>query len=166
MRAVHVLFYKPQADDFWLNHVVVAFSPPYSHCDIQFDDGIASSVYQNEAVYMEAKKFSRLNYERVSLTFTDDEYARIFKFCETSYRTRVGFDLTGMLCAYLPWRSRMPTDKTFCSRYICEALNESHRDEFVKLDPSSVTPSSLHTKLAENNRRFIDVSAGRMRQLL
>ena len=166
MPLIHAFFYAPNDTDNILNRVVTTYDPPYSHCDIQFDDGISSFMYQNEAVYMEAKKFSRLNYERVSLTFTDDEYARIFKFCETSYRTRVGFDLTGMLCAYLPWRSRMPTDKTFCSRYICEALNESHRDEFVKLDPSSVTPSSLHTKLAENNRRFIDVSAGRMRQLL
>ena len=165
MRAVHVLFYQPQPDDHWINHVVTTFSPPYSHCDIQFDDGVASSIYQNETVYMHAKSFSRNNYKRVSLTFTDDEYARIRKFCNDSHSSRVGFDLRGMIFAYLPWGSTKPPDKTFCSRYIAEALRQSARPEFKTLEPSCATPSGLHFILTSSNKSFIDVSEARMRRL-
>ena len=166
MRAVHVLFYQPQSDDYWLNHVVTMFSPPYSHCDVQFEDGVASSIYQTETVYMHAKQFSRLNYKRVSLTFTDAEYARIRKFCSTAHETKVGFDLPGMLCAYLPWGSRKPTDRTFCSRYICEALQHSGRPEFGPLESSVVTPSSLHSLLVTNNKSFLHVSESRMKYII
>ncbi len=165
MRAVHVLFYQPQSDDHWINHVVSAFSPPFSHCDIQFDDGVASSIYQNETVYMQKKSFSRNNYKRISLTFTDDEYGRIRKFCNDCHANRVGFDLTGMICAYLPWGSRKPTEKTFCSRYIAEALRKSERPEYKTIEPSCATPSGLHGMLASSNKSFIDVSEARMRRL-
>ena len=163
MRAVHVLFYQPNSDDFWLNHLVAMFSPPYSHCDIQFEDGVASSIYQNETVYMQTKQFSRLNYKRVSLTFSDDEYNRILQFCRKAHQARVAFDLPGMLCAYFPWGSRKPADKTFCSRYICEALKCSGRSEFAPLEPSCVTPSSLHSHLVTNNKSFLHVSESRMK---
>ena len=166
MRAVHLLFYKPQSDDFWLNHVVSAFSPPYSHCDIQFDDGVASSIYQNESVYLQAKSFSRLNYKRVSLTFTDDETARIRAFCTNAHVGRVGFDLTGMVCSFLPWGSRKPADKTFCSRYIAEALKHSGRAEYNSLESSRATPSGLHTLLSSSNKSFIDVSEARMKRIM
>ena len=166
MRAVHLLFYKPQSDDHWVNHVVSAFSPPYSHCDIQFDDGIASSIYQNETVYLQKKSFSRLNYKRVSLTFTDDESARIREFCEKAHGSRVGFDLTGMICSYLPWGSRKPPDKTFCSRYIAEALKHSGRSEYRSLESSRATPSGLHNMLSSSHKSFIDVSEARMKRIV
>ena len=70
MRAVHVLFYRPQPDDLWLNHVVTFVSPPYSHCDIQFENEVTSSIYQHETVYMEKKSLSRLNFERISVKVT------------------------------------------------------------------------------------------------
>jgi hypothetical protein len=165
MRAVHVLFYQPQSDDHWINHLVTTFSPPYSHCDIQFDDGVASSIYQNETVYMQAKSFSRNNYKRISLTFTDDECSRIRKFCSNAHASLIGFDLTGMILSYMPFSLRNPSDKTFCSRYIAEALRHSGRPEFSTLHPSCTTPSSLHAILSCNNKSFIDVSEARMRRL-
>jgi len=166
MRAVHVLFYEPQSDDYWLNHVVTMFSPPYSHCDIQFEDGVASSIYQNETVYMYPKQFSRLNYKRVSLTFTDSEYERILQFCRAAHGSKIGFDLPGMLCAYLPWGSRRPQDRTFCSRYVCEALQCSARTEFGHLEPSRVTPSTLHALLVGTNKSFLHVSESRMKNIV
>ena len=165
MRAVHILFYRPQSEDYWLNHVVTAFSPPFSHCDIQFDDGMASSIYQNETVYMQKKSFSRNNYERISLTFTDEECGRIRRFCDSSHSSRVGFDLTGMLLSYLPFALRRPSGKTFCSRYIAEALKQSGRPEFSSLEPLCTTPSGLHGVLFSTNKVFIDVSEARMKRL-
>jgi hypothetical protein len=165
MRAIHVLFYSPQPDDHWLNHLVTYFSPPYSHCDLQFEDGTATSIYQHEAVYLEPKSFSRLNYHRVSLSVTDAEYGRIQQFCQHAHREGVGFDYAGMVMAYLPYSPRQPADKTFCSRFIVEALQQSGRPEFAHAHPPSVTPSSLHELLANTNKGFLHVSDARLQRM-
>jgi len=165
MRAVHVLFYLPQPDDHWLNHLVTRISPPYSHCDIQFDDEVASSIYQNETVYMQKKSFSRLNYHRVSLSVADDEYKRIYDFCEKSCQNMVQFDPMGMVGTFIPFYNFRPPGKTFCSRYVCEALQASGREEFMKLAPARTSPSQLHHTLQESKKGFIHVSNKRMMKI-
>lgn len=166
MRAVHVLFYKPEKADHWVNHLVTTFSPPYSHCDIQFDNNVASSIYQNETVYMEKKNFSRPNYERLSLTLTDDEYQRVYGFCSDKFKNKVAFDPTGMVLSFVPFVQRKPPDKTFCSRYVCEALQASGRKEFAGINSSHVSPSSLHTRLQLNNKGFLHISENRILKII
>lgn len=163
MRAVHVLFYRPQVDDHWLNHLVTFVSPPYSHCDIQFDDGVASSIYQNESVYMQSKSFSRLNYFRLSLTMTDEEYARVYAFCKRAHEAKVGFDLPGMMFSYMmPMYTYRPANKTFCSRYVWEALQASGRREYQNINPARMSPSRLHNELVARNVSFLHVPERRM----
>jgi hypothetical protein len=162
MRAVHVLFYVPQADDHWLNHVVTRISPPYSHCDIQFEDEVASSIYQNETVYMYKKTFSRLNYHRISIAVADDEYNRIYKFCESACQNMVKFDPMGMVGTFIPLYYFRPEGKTFCSRYVCEALQASGRQEFLDLSPARTTPSQLHAALESTRKGFLHIPQKRM----
>ena len=159
------MFYRPDTDDMWLNHVVAFASPPYSHCDIQFEDGTASSIYQNEAVYMKPKQFSRNNYERLSITLTDEEYARVRAFCERAHNAKTQFDTLGMYLSYTPFGGGTPQSKTFCSRYIAEALMSSGREEFRSLRPTTTTPSSLHKTIASTGRGFIHIGPSRLHQL-
>lgn len=166
MRAVHVLFYRPERDDRWLNHLVTLLSPPFSHCDIQFEDEVASSIYQNETVYMCKKSFFRNNYERVSFTVTEDEYDRIYSYCENACRNMVAFDPVGMVGSFMPLYYLRPSHKTFCSRFVCEALQASGRIEFSNLSPPRMTPSGLFGVLIEANKNFIHVSGRRMCHLL
>lgn len=165
MRAIHLLFYRPDTDDMWLNHVVAFASPPYSHCDIQFEDGMASSIYQNESVYLKMKQFSRTNYERLSITTTDEEYYRIRAFCEKAHASKTRFDTLGMYMSYTPFGGTTPQTKTFCSRYIAEALMSSGRDEFRTLSPTTTTPSSLHRIITSTGRSFIHIGPNRLDQL-
>jgi hypothetical protein len=165
MRAVHVLFYRPQTDDHWINHLVSFFSPPFSHCDIQFEDGLASSIYSRESVYLQQKRFSRLNYERISLTMTDDEYAQVMAFCKQAHSTKVQFDLPGMLMSYMPMGSVRREGLTYCSRYIAEALQASLRKDFSNMRTGAVSPSSLYRTLKEQHRSFVYVAANRLDQL-
>jgi hypothetical protein len=165
MRAVHVLFYQPQSDDHWLNHVVTRLSPPYSHCDIQFDDEVASSIYQNETVYMHKKSFSRLNYHRISLTFTEEEYWKIYSFCEHSCKLLVKFDPMGMVGSYIPFYYFQPKDRTFCSRYVTEALQASGRPAFMSLSPARITPSQLHSILQQTHASFLHIPDKRMAKI-
>ena len=167
MRAVHVLFYRPNKDDRWLNHVVTTFSPPFSHCDLQFDDNLATSIYQNEPVYMETKSFSRLNYERHSICVSDDEYRKIRKFCENKHKEKIFFDPVGMVMSFFPllyWRA--PSNKTFCSRYITEALQASERNEFKALNSIHTTPSSLYNFLSVQNKSFLHISDSRLHKVI
>lgn len=165
MRAIHVLFYKPQSDDRWLNHVVTFFSPPYSHCDLQFEDGFATSIYQKETVYFEKKSFSRSNYNRISLTMSDDEYDKIYQFCVDAYKHKVGFDLAGMVGSYLPFSIGKPRDKTFCSRYVTEALQSAKKKEFNALQATNTTPSFLFHTLNNLNKSFLHIPEKRMLKL-
>jgi len=165
MRAVHVLFYRPQPDDRWLNHLVTTINPPFSHCDIQFDDEVASSVYQNETVYMCKKSFSRLNYERLSFSVSESEFNAMYKFCEQSCRSMVRFDPLGMVGTFIPFYFLRPANRTFCSRYVCEALQASGRAEFQDLSPARTTPSDLHKKLSGQNKSFIHVGQKRLLSL-
>ena len=162
MRAVHVLFYRPQPDDLWLNHVVTFVSPPYSHCDIQFENEVASSIYQNETVYLEKKSFSRLNYERVSMTFTDAEYAKIYSFCEDAHRAQVKFDPVGMVGSFLPLYAFRPSAKTFCSRYVAEALQASGKEEYNGINPARTSPSALHAFLSSAQKSFLHIPSKRL----
>ena len=165
MRAIHVLFYKPSAGDHWINHLVTSLSPPFSHCDLQFDDGTATSVYQWEAVYMEKKNFTRLNYERISITLDDHEYQQVWEFCQAAFKAQVRFDMIGMALSRIPIGLRKPSDRTYCSRYVIEALQKSGRAEFNKLNPLTTSPSTLHTALDATGKGFIHISEARMKRL-
>jgi hypothetical protein len=169
MRALHLLFYRPGPDDHWVNHLVTAVAPPFSHCDMQFDNGAATSIYQNESVYIEAKSFSRHNYDRVSITLDEGELERVQTFCDRAYRAKVRFDPVGMILCATPlprMASRRPTDRTFCSRYLLEALQTTGRPEFMRHDPTTTTPSALYKILREHGKEFIHVSEKRMERVL
>jgi hypothetical protein len=165
MRALHVLFYKPEKGDHWLNHLVTFISPPYSHCDLQFENDIATSIYQNESVYIEKKNFTRCNYKRVSLSISDEEYNKILKFCENHHKNKTKFDIHGMLGCFLPFYNFKPKEKTFCSRYIVEALQESNIHELKLLNAPKISPSMLFFCLETLNKSFIHVSNSRVKYL-
>ncbi len=168
MRALHVLFYRPCADDHWLNRLVTTVAPPFSHCDLQFDDGLATSVYQRESVYMETKSLSRDNYERVSIAIDEGEHERIRDFCTRAHRDQVVFDPLGMALCVVPRAARLreaPLGRTFCSRYILEALQQTGRPEFAAHDPACTTPSALYRMLKEYGREFIHIPEKRLQRL-
>ena len=165
MRLLNVVFYRPTKDDHWINHMVSILNPPYSHCDLLFDDGTATSIYQNEPVYQEKKTLSRKEYEWLTLSFTDDEIFRIRRFCDDSYRKEVQFDFLGMLCSYLPYNPRQDPNKTFCSKYVWEALQKSNRSEFTSKSASTMTPSRIYRNIEKLNKTFLNVSPKRLDRL-
>jgi hypothetical protein len=165
MRAIHVIFYKPDKEDHWINHLVTFFSPPYSHCDLQFENDMATSIYQNESVYFEKKNFTRNNYERISLSFSDEEYERVLSHCTKAFENKVRFDFSGMLGCFLPFYFLKPKHKTFCSRYIVEALQETQQPIFIAMQSVKTSPSSLHEILKRRNKEFLHISGTRLNRI-
>ena len=165
MRSLDVIFYRPTKEDHWINHMVSFMNPPYSHCDLLFDDGVATSIYNHERVYQERKSFSRKEYEWLSLSFTDDEIRRIRRFCDDCHKKRVEFDFWGMLLSYLPYNPRDSDTKTFCSKFVWEALQRSNRVEFTSKNAATMTPSRIFRSIEKMNRSFLNVSPKRLDRL-
>ena len=145
MPLIHVLFYAPNADDHFLNHIVTRYDPPYSHCDIQFEDGMASSVYQYETVYWRRRGFQKPGYTRVSLSVQVADYKKAYSLCQERANKQFKFDAIGMYTLPLP--SSMHYERegfTFCSKHCTEVLQIARIRAVSELQAKSMTPSSLH----------------------
>ena len=96
---------------------------------------------------------------------SEQEFNAMYKFCEQSCRSMVRFDPFGMVGTFIPFYFLRPADRTFCSRYVCEALKASGRAEFMGLSPARTTPSNLYKVLSGQNKSFIHVGQKRLLSL-
>lgn len=148
MPLIHAYFYSPSEHDHFLNHLVTSFDPPYSHCDIQFQDGMASSVFRGESVYWRKRRFSKPGYERVTLSVNQSDYDRAYKLCQDRAASALAFDAWGMFT--LPLSSLLGVerrDHTFCSKHCTEVLQTAGVKSVAGVDPRATTPSGLRRAL-------------------
>ena len=145
---IHVMFYAPNENDHILNHVVTRYDPPFSHCDVQFEDGMASSVYQYETVYWRKRGFQKPGYTRVSLSVLPGDYRKAYAMCQDRANRQFKFDAIGMYTLPLP--SSMHYERegfTFCSKHCTEVLQTARVRAVAGLVAKSMTPSALHDAL-------------------
>jgi hypothetical protein len=148
MPLIHAYFYTPSGTDSWLNHLVTRWDPPYAHCDIQFQDGMASSVFRGESLYWKKRKFTKPGYSRVTLAVNQAEYDRAYAMCHERHRSSLSFDAVGMFT--LPLSSYLNTDRkthTFCSKHCTEVLQVAGVRAVTDLVPQAMTPSALQRVL-------------------
>ena len=148
MPLIHAYFYAPSKEDHPLNHLVTAFDPPYSHCDIQFQDGMASSVFRGERLYWRRRRFGKPGYHRVTLSVNQADYDRAYKLCQDRALSSLSFDAWGMLT--LPLAGMFGTDRadhTFCSKHCTEVLQVAGVRSVLGVDPRATTPSGLQRAL-------------------
>jgi hypothetical protein len=151
MPLIHAYFYAPAASDHTMNHVVTAYDPPFSHCDIQFEDSMASSVYSGEKVYWKKRGFKKPGYSRVTLSSDGSAYGKAYALCADRSKGGCSFDALGMYTLPLP--DFMKADRanhTFCSKHCTEVLQLAGVRSVAGLDPKVVTPSMLHRALQSN----------------
>ena len=148
MPLIHVLFYAPNPDDHFLNHIVTRYDPPYSHCDVQFEDGMASSVFQYETVYWRKRNFGKPGYKRISLSVSHPDYTNAYRLCQERASQGFAFDAIGMYTLPLPSSMQYERDGfTFCSKHCTEVLQLARVRAVGSLIAKSVTPSALHDAL-------------------
>jgi hypothetical protein len=151
MPLMHAFFYAPHSADHVLNHIVTAYDPPYSHCDIQFEDAMASSVYSGEKVYWRARGFKKPGYTRVTLSADRAAYSKAYALCADRSASGCSFDAVGMYSLPLPHFLKAERDNhTFCSKHCTEVLQLAGVRSVAGLDPKTVTPSMLHRALQSN----------------
>ena len=161
MPLIHVYFYQPPSDDpHWINHLVRSYDAPYSHCDVQFEDSMASSVYQNEPVYFRARRFRKPGYVRKTIPVSQYHYDKAYKLCRTRAEDKMGFDAVGMYSLPLP--SALLADranKTFCSKHVAEVLQEAGVRAVAHLRSRELTPSALYRALEGASIFHVDPTA-------
>jgi hypothetical protein len=148
MPLIHAFFYAPNDTDHILNRIVTAYDPPFSHCDIQFEDTMASSVFSGEKVYWRKRGFKKPGYSRVTLSADHYTYAKAYSLCADRSKSGCDFDAVGMYTLPLPDFLKAERDNhTFCSKHCTEVLQLAGVKSVAGLDPKTVTPSMLHRAL-------------------
>jgi hypothetical protein len=147
-----VLFYKPPPNDPFVNRAVAWVDGPYSHVEVVFPDGVATSIYAGESVFLHYRRFANPNYDIVSLSLSKDQMNKARKYCEKVFKEGVKFDGLGMYCARLPTliRKTITSDTqktTFCSKYVSNILKHIGVDGFQDVDPAAMSPSFVHRLL-------------------
>ena len=160
---IHIMFLQPDPEkDPWLNRLTAALGgvihqcQGFCHVEISVPHGVdhvSSSIYQGECVSCnKTKTFANPGYIVHSISVTHDELTKIKKFMGDSYSNKVKFDSDGMYFALLPFSvSTTPKNKTFCSRYVTEALQTAGINCVEGIDASLVSPSKLYKLLTEDN---------------
>lgn len=160
MSLINVWFYEPNENDKWLNSVVNQYDPPYSHCDVQFDnDKMASSVFQYESVYWKKRQFRRPGYKKITVSVGKDACTRAYDLCETRAREKYGFDAINMfLLPAAKWVGFEREKKTFCSKHCTEILQAAQLRAVDGAIASQMTPTSLYNLLASSTVIHADSS--------
>lgn len=151
MPLIHAYFYTPNESDHVLNRVVTTYDPPFSHCDIQFEDSMSSSVFRGEKIYWRKRGFKKPGYSRVTLSADHHAYAKAYSLCADRFKAGCDFDGVGMFSLPLPDFLKAERDNyTFCSKHCTEVLQLAGVRSVAGLDPKTVTPSMLHRALQAN----------------
>jgi hypothetical protein len=173
---VDLLFYVPQEDDHYVNHIVAKLHGPFSHVEIGFRSysqhinarGVAStseclfgsSIFQGGKVFFKPKSYSRDGYTSIGLKLTKQQHDALLLFCQHSARSGIKFDGGGMIRASLPVILFADShDRTFCSKYVTDALKFAGIPEMAGVDGRMTTPSSLYAHIKENMKSYCIVSA-------
>jgi hypothetical protein len=150
MPQINVFFYAPTPSDHVLNHVVTQYHPPFSHCDVQFEDGMASSIYQYETVYWRKRGFKKPGYSKLSIQVQAADYNRAYSMCQERSAKQFEFDAIGMYT--LPLMSSLQYERdgyTFCSKHCTEVLQTANVKAVAGLLAKSVTPSALQQAIQD-----------------
>lgn len=153
-------FYKPPRDDPWINRMVAFFDGPFSHVEISFSDGMSSSIFAGETVFMHKRTLANPNYTLVTIPVTEQQAGLAREFCLEQASRCVSFDGWGMYASFLvpsiasgcivarkhqqQQAAAAAAESTFCSKHVVMALQHAGVEGFEHLLPWKATPSAIY----------------------
>lgn len=142
MSAIRAWFYSPNGDSrHWLNDLVVSLDGPFSHCELQFDTGEASSIYYGTCARLVVRDFDRVFYTPVTVPCTRAQHDSALAFARAAVDTP--FSALAMTNAYIQLPLR--TNGTFCSKLNADTLVSA--GILTPRNTSNITPSALYRAL-------------------
>lgn len=156
---VKVWFYDPKTgNDSTFNNMVAYFDGPYSHCEVQFPDGQAYTIYMGCTASAKKRSFDTKFYTCITLPLVLQDMRRAQKKANDIVAAQTPFSLYAMTfsvmhsAVHTAFPSALSPDPntTFCSKLCADVLQEAC--VFKDINTSNITPSALHRLLAQKTR--------------
>lgn len=126
--SLRVWFYQPQSpSEPTVNRMVARADGPYCHCELQFSDDVACTIYMQSAVVLRPRRFSSPNYTCLRVACTRAQEAECRRWAESAFRLQVPFSVVRMVNAFC----RVPF--VAAPHALCTHQHAQHVEEEVKL---------------------------------
>jgi hypothetical protein len=144
-------FYDPKQDTSgYINKLVSSLDGPFCHCEIQFSDGHAFSVYMGTNVVEKKRTFDLNRYTCIQIPCSQAQLMRARECANRNLQEEKKFSALMMSMALTPFHVHVSSG-TFCSM-LCADILVAANVLPSNIKTCSITPSCLHRMLHE---RFI-----------
>lgn len=164
-RILTLAFLRPGPEEKdWVNRLVSKVSRHgISHVELVFEDNMAFSIFAGQSVFFKYRTFSNPDYELISISVSQGEYASAYAFCQQAVGHNLGFTDVGMVACYFQPRgcpcintgASVYVGYTFCSKIVTEALDFASVPEVEGLTPCATTPSCLFDAVCDSDRKVL-----------
>ena len=122
MPYLRLWFYDPGGDtEGYLNHFVAKLDGPYCHCEVQFPDEVACTIYMGTSVVLKKRSFNPSAYTCVNVSCTMEQMRLARGFAEREFKAGTEFSTMAMSMALIPLLS-ISGKGTFCSKLCADIL--------------------------------------------
>lgn len=161
--SVKVWFFDPSRDErsSMFNSLVARLGEhPFCHCEVQFPDGVAFTVYMGTKVIKRERNFDTVCYKCIDIPCSIKNQRCARMFAEQRHRDGQNFSMMSMIGSFVPMPGSATSAGTFCSKLCCEIL-QSGGMLACTIDANSTTPSSLYSHLyQESGAKYNPNSSG------
>ena len=148
-----VWFYNPTFEQhryFNFNKFVAYMDAPFCHCEIQFPDSTAFTVYMGTDVVKKSRSFDTSKYTCVRVPCTVQQLHTARTFAESEAVMRKSFSLLMMTLTF-SGISLSSKQGTFCSKLCADVLMAA--ELMPAQDTCHISPSALYRYLHEQEAR-------------
>jgi hypothetical protein len=166
-RQLTLAFYRPGPEDqSWMNRLVVWLSRnPYSHCELIFENGLATSIMHGENVFCKKRTFASAQYVFKGFNVSHATHEKIYQYACLQSNANIPFSTSAMLSPALGVKLQKTPGGTFCSKYIVEVLQHGGVPWALNLDADLCSPSSLFDALKNERNVCFNTVPYRLNQL-
>jgi hypothetical protein len=147
VKQIILAFYNPGKDDpSWVNRLVVLCSKyPYSHCELVFNDGLATSIMAGGTVFCKLRSFANPNYILQGFNVTAHQHDTMYQYALDQSRKAIPFSNRLMLAPVLGSlvAPKYNVCGTFCSQHIVKVLRHGQVKWSECIDADMCSPSML-----------------------
>lgn len=123
MPVIRLWFYDPVGDkEGWLNHMVAKLDGPFCHCELQFPNQEACTIYMGTNVVLKKRSFDSSAYTGVTINCSVTELEKAHQFARSQHTACTRFDTLAMSMALMPRVFPHTGSGTFCSKLCADIL--------------------------------------------
>lgn len=153
MPVIRVWFYDPAGDkEGVINHLVARMDGPFCHCEVQFPDDHACTIYMGTQVVLKRRTFDPRAYTGVHLSCNQLQLEQARTFAQGQYDAGVCFSTVDMSLSLLPQILPQTSSGTFCSK-LCADILVAGGILDAGTRTHKLSPSALHRLISTPKRQ-------------